>query len=85
MIAVTGKGKIGLSLPAFSFDGECSPEITLDGNTLSIVYDGWCCRYTASGEILDLDRVAANRNGYYRTFVATGIDSLSVSIEIFKP
>ena len=85
LIAVTGKGEIGLALPAFSFDGECSPEITLDGNTLSIVYDGWCCRYTASGEILDLDRVAANRNGYYRTFVATGIDSLSVSIEIFKP
>jgi hypothetical protein len=83
-IDVAGKGEIGLALPAFSFDGETSPEIALDGRTLSIVYGGWCCRYTASGEIADLDRVAANRNGIYRTFVATGRDTLSVSIEIFK-
>ena len=81
-ITVSGKGTVGLALPAFTFDGESETEISLDGSTLSITYGTWCCRYTASGEIVSLDRLAANRNGYYRTYLARGTDTLSVSIKI---
>ena len=84
MISVKGDGEIGLALPALSFDGESYSEIVLDRRSLSVIYRGWCCRYTASGEILDLDRVAANRNGFYKTYLAKGEGELSVVIEIFK-
>ena len=81
-ITVEGDGEVGYTLPAFCFDGERSPEITVDKHSLTVSYDGWICRYTTSGTISDLNRTAANRNGHYRAFAATGIDTLRVKIEI---
>ncbi len=83
-VAVTGEGEIGFALPAFCFDGEGSPQITVKENTLTVSYEGWLCRYTTDGTILDLCKTAANRNGHYRTFLATARDSLRVNIEILK-
>ncbi|MBR0443701.1 MAG: hypothetical protein IIX15_05110 [Clostridia bacterium] len=83
-IVTKGEDEIAYILPAFCFDGEVKPEITVDGQTLSVTYDGWVCRYTTDGEIVDLDKVAANRNGHYRAFAATGKDTVSVKVEILK-
>jgi len=83
-IRLEGKGEIGYALPALAFDGEVSAEITFDETTLNISYMGWVCRYTTSGKITDLCKLAANRNGRYRTFIATAQDTLTVKIEIFK-
>ena len=84
LVLVTGEGRVGYSLPVFSFDGEASPEISAAENTLSVSYNGWACKYTADGKIFDSGKIGANRNGHYRLFVAEGKDILNVKIEIVK-
>ena len=83
-ITAEGDGEIGFALPALCFDGECSPEILLEKNTLHVLYEGWECRYTVSGEIRDTDKIAANRNGHYRVFLATAQGPLNIKIEILQ-
>jgi hypothetical protein len=83
-ITARGEGEVGVMLPAFHFDGEKHTEIRNTGNVLEIEYKGWVCRYTVSGEIFDCEVTAANRNGYYKRFVAEAKDSLDVKIEIAK-
>lgn len=81
-ILVTGKGDLAYQLPAFDFDGERHTEITVEKHALTVTYGGWCCRYQTDGEIVDLGRLAANRNGRYRAFAAVGGERLGVHIEI---
>ena len=82
-IGLSGTGKIGYLLPAFSFDGETEAQIDADENSLTVRYKGWLCRYTVEGgQIEDLDRMAANRNGHYLTYLAVGTDSMRIGIEI---
>ncbi len=83
-LTLNGDGEIACLLPAFSFDGEVSTEIHVDGQHLTVSYNGWICRYTVDGVILDTGKLAANRNGHYRAFLATARDALHVSIEITK-
>ena len=81
-VKLRGKGKLGFALPAFCFDGETSPDIVVKKHSLSISYDGWTCRYTTRGIIIDTQKTAANRNGHYKVFLATGKNALGVKIEI---
>ena len=81
---VEGDGEIAFSLPALCFDGENAPEIVADKSSLTVTYAGWSCRYTTDGTVLDLDKIAANRNGHYRVFLATAQNILNVKIEIVK-
>lgn len=83
-VHVTGDGKILHMLPAFSFDGESETQISICNNILEVAYEGWICRYTASGEIRDLGKTARNRNGFYKLFCADGNGSLDLKIEIIK-
>ena len=83
-VTVTGEGRVGYALPAFCFDGETAPAIEVTKEALTVSYEGWTCRYTVSGAILDLDRIAANRNGHYRVFLATAEEPLTVHVEILK-
>lgn len=81
-VTVNGNGKIGFALPTFEFDGENHTEITQSGNSLSIAYEGWVCKYTTDGEITNLNKTARNRNGYYSEFYTKGDKTLNVKIEI---
>ena len=81
-IAIASEGRIGFALPAFSFDGETAPNIVAEENTLTVSYQGWICRYTTNGTVVDLGKTAANRNGHYRAFMATGEDTLNITITI---
>ncbi len=83
-ITVEGDGEIGYTLPAFCFDGEVSPEITVEEHSLTVSYENWICRYTTNGTISDLNIIAANRNGHYRAFLASTQNTLNVKIEIKK-
>lgn len=83
-IRAEGDGEIGYVLPAFCFDGEVSPKIVAEKNSLTVSYDGWVCRYITDGRILNLNKIAANRNGHYRLFLATAQNALNVKIEITK-
>ncbi len=83
-IRIKGDGEIGFALPAFCFDGECAPEIVTKERSLTVSYEGWACRYTTDGRILNMEKVAANRNGHYQAFLAAGETSLNVKIEIVK-
>ncbi|MBO5052363.1 MAG: hypothetical protein J6D31_09215 [Clostridia bacterium] len=83
-ITLEGDGEIGYTLPALCFDGATSPEITAEEHSLTVSYEGWICRYTTNGRICDLNRIAANRNGHYRVFVASAQSALHVTIEIFR-
>lgn len=83
-ISLSGEGEIAHMLPAFAFDGENRTEISFDKKTLEVTYEGWTCRYTTDGEIVDAKKMACSRHGHYRAFYAKGRDSLSIHIEIFK-
>ena len=83
-VTVEGEGEIGYAIPVFCFDGEVAPRITVEERSITVHYGGWLCRYRVSGEILDTERIAANRNGHYHVFVATAQDTLDIKIEIVK-
>lgn len=83
-VKVKGDGDIAYALPAFCFDGETSPVIISDEHSLAVSYCGWICRYTTDGTVTDLNRIAANRNGHYRVFLASAQNELNVKIEIIK-
>ena len=83
-VSVRSDGEIGYTLPAFSFDGEKHTEITVSDSTLTVVYEGWLCRYETDGKIISLGKTARNRNGHYRTYLATGSNMLNIRIEIIK-
>ncbi len=83
-ITAVGEGEIGYALPAFCFDGESKPEIAFDAHSLRVSYEGWVCRYTTDGTISDPAKIAANRNGHYRVFLASAQNALNVKVEIVK-
>lgn len=83
-ITVRGNGEIGYILPAFAFDGQTSTVITAEQNSLEISYMGWTCRYTTDAQVRELDRLARNRSGHYRTFIAMGSHEINIKIEIVK-
>lgn len=83
-IAVRGDGTVGCMLPAFCFDGETSPVIAAEAQSLTVSYRGWVCRYETDGEIVDLGYKAANRHGHYRAFAAAGEDEIAVTVRILK-
>ena len=83
-ITVEGKGEIGYAIPILCFDGEKSPALEIGDHSLTVFYEGWICRYTTNGTVMDLERTAANRNGHYRAFLATAQHALEVKIEILQ-
>ena len=83
-IRIESNGEIGYTLPAFLFDGEKQTEIVVEEHSLTVSYEDWSCRYTTSGRITDLQKIAANRNGHYRAFLAEGKDMLDLRVEITK-
>ena len=84
-ITLTGKGGIGLMLPAFQFDGREKSVIENSGKALSVRYQGWVCRYSLEqGTVIrDTGKTGCNRNGHYAVFRAEGKDILTVRIAIF--
>lgn len=76
-------GLVAWMLPAFCFDGESYTDITYDEKHLTVSCEGWQCRYTTSGTIVNTEKLACNRNGHYRIFRAEGRDRIVVKIEIF--
>lgn len=82
-ITAESKSETGILLPAFKFDGEEHPEINFSGNTLSVKYQNWLCRYQAeAGTICDTGKVGYNRNGHYAIFSIRGKERAAVIIEI---
>ena len=83
-IDLEGPGAIGLTLPAFQFDGTEKCVIENSGKVLTVKYRNWVCRYqTENGTIRDSGRTGYNRNGHYKLFRAEGKDDLTVKIDIF--
>lgn len=81
---LSGNGEVGFALPAFAFDGENQTEIVPEKQTLTVIYEGWMCQYHTDGEIINLEKTAANRNGHYNMYLAKGKDKLRVEICIEK-
>ena len=81
-IFVTAGEKVALLIPAFAFDGECSPEQSFTEHCLQVRYQGWVCSYISPENMRDLQKKAYNRNGHYRAFAVEGDHSLSCKITI---
>ena len=81
-IHVRGEGKVAYLLPAFLFDGESHTNIVCTGKEISISYKGDVCRYAVDGEISTMPILAANRNGHYKAYVATGEEHLAITVQI---
>jgi hypothetical protein len=81
---LSGEGEVAMDLPVFEFDGRDSTRVSHDGNSLSVSYRGWVCRYRTDGRIAPTGMVAYNRNGRYAAFRATGGTKLKVWITIEK-
>ena len=83
-IEVSGADDIAYQLPAFYFDGETYTVIESAETTLCVSYRGWKCRYTTDGKIIDNRKMGANRNGYYKSYMAVSKKKLSLTVEILK-
>lgn len=83
-ISLSGDKNLCFMLPAFYFDGEKHTDIAFNENTLSINYEGFTCKYTTNGKIIDYNKLASNRNGNYKIFYAQGNENLNVKIEIYE-
>lgn len=83
-ITIEGDEEIGYALPAFFFDGKTKSLIAVSEHLLAVSYEGWICRYITNGCIVDMNKTAANRSGYYSTFLAVGQNKLDLKIEIIK-
>ena len=82
-ITVSGKGEVGLMIPAFTFDGKEKTVISNSGSTLTIRYRDWECRWELQqGKISDTGKTGYNRNGHYRIFRAENFDTLTAVIRI---
>ena len=79
-----GRGRIGMMLPVFSFDGKEKTEITLDAGTVSVNYHGWRCSYETDGVVADTGLSCVNRNGQYRVFRAEADQRFVLRIRIEK-
>lgn len=83
-VSLNGDGPLIHLLPAFAFDGETETVIKQEANSLIIEYERWQCKFTANGEIKDLNVTARNRNGYYKLFYAQADEELQINIQIYK-
>lgn len=83
-ISISGDSNVAFALPAFCFDGEKNTEIRHDEKSISVIYQGWECRYTTDGRIVNSGKTAYNRNGHYGVFYAKANKELKVKIEISK-
>ncbi len=81
---VTGNGHVGIMLPAFEFDGNKRVSRVAEDRRLRIYYGGCICEYETDGIISDAGFTSGNRNGYYRAFRASGVDSMKVIIRIYS-
>ena len=77
-------GKVGIEIPAFAFDGAETTDISVADNVLTVEYNGYACRYTTTGKIVDLGEDICNRNGKYHRYRAEGDLLVCVKIEIEK-
>ncbi|MBQ4112474.1 MAG: hypothetical protein IJD38_06735 [Clostridia bacterium] len=82
VIIQKGKGIQHHAIPVLGFDGEHHTAVTVEGSVLTAAYEGWLCRYTVSGGITEIGTTAANRNGHYRVFVASGTETLEIRVEL---
>jgi len=69
-MTVSGPGDKIITLPALIFDGETHSEVSCDGKTLSIDFNGWQCCYKVNGKIIDTGKIYGNRNGHLKRFDA---------------
>lgn len=79
-----GEGEVAVMLPALETDGYRRSEITCDGCSAAVRYEGWICRYAASEALTLTDAVYANRNGHYRSLIAHGKGAVQVHIAFEK-
>ena len=77
-------GRVGVEIPAFAFDGIEKTHIIMTDKVLTVEYKGYVCRYTTTGQFVDLGEEICNRNGKYRRFRAEGESLVWVKIEIEK-
>jgi len=69
---VGGDGECGVLLPVFLSDGKNETVISAGENEIEVGYNGYKAVYTTDGVFRDTGIVAANRNGRYAVYTATG-------------
>ena len=83
-LTVTGEGTVGITLPAFFFDGKEHSNISHTTHKLAVTYKNWICSYETSNTLDELAIICGNRNGQYQVFRAVGNRSVTVHISIEK-
>lgn len=74
--------EMGICLPIFTFDGENNTKITEEDGKIFVEYDGWICEYETEN-LAYLHTDYANRNGFYKGYMASGKGIVSVRIRIY--
>jgi len=78
------EGEFAFLLPAFHFDGRDYTDISLENNVLKINYRGHSCVYKTNGNIKENQKLSANRNGLYKSYIIDAENSLNIKIEIIN-
>ena len=81
-ISLKSEGEIAFLVPAFHFDGKYYTEIETAENTLTVKYEGHKCIYESKTKFINISKLSANRNGYYKSFYVKGKNELNLKITI---
>lgn len=81
-MVLKGEGDLNMTLPALTSDGETETQITCDGKSLDISFNGWSCRYVTDGSIHDSGLTCGSRNGHLKRFDACGHGKLRIRASI---
>ena len=74
-----------IDIPVFDFDGKNKTEVTVEGKTITVAYDGWKCIYTTNGVLENTGKIYQNRNGCYCLYTShTDDDKLTLNVVITK-
>ncbi|MBR5459300.1 MAG: hypothetical protein IKV53_00390 [Clostridia bacterium] len=78
-ITLEGKGRVGLVIPLFEFDGKNKVEHSFSTAGATVEYKDCLCRYTYDESVVSDEGVFCNRNGRYR-FVR--VESRGIHVEM---
>ena len=87
-LTVSGEGEVAIELPIFVSDGQITSVRSISDNEISVLLDGWCCRYRSSEPLVLTTHadgapvVYQNRNGLYHRAQLCGANCVRLHIEI---
>ena len=81
-ISAEGNGEVKILFPVFDFDGANKTNILISEKSIDVSYKKSKCVYSTDGIFEDMNKLYANRNGYYKAMSASGSEKVILKIKM---